>query len=164
MGIGPWSFRDKRDINKKEKDLIYKITQKLNQTLINVTQNKNKNQLYSFDKKNDEDKNYIDVFRKNTEKELEIFESERNTNFSKKNKNSLINIDCTLSDIKFGKGFFVTKDDLIFDLPSNFLNKAKCEEIGITYLINVNEISRLIPNDEYISKLHLYYSQNDNSH
>ena len=48
---GPWSFRDKRDINKKEKDLIYKITQKLNQTLINVTQNKNKNQLHSFDKK-----------------------------------------------------------------------------------------------------------------
>ena len=161
--LGPWSFREKEESNKDDINLIDKITQKVNQTLLKVTQKSHKNQPINFENY-DNDKNFIDVFKKNTEKELEIFESERKEEFSKKNKNILINVDCTLSDLTLGKGTFVTKDDLILNFPSSFLNKTKCEDIGNTYLINITEINRLIPTDEFISKLHLYYSQADNNH
>ena len=160
---GPWSFRDKEESNKHDINLIDIITQKVNQTLLKSTQKNYKIQSINFENYNN-DKNFIDVFKKNTEKELEIFESERKEEFSKKNKNILINVDCTLSDLTLGKGTFVTKDDLILNLPSCFLNKTKCEDIGNTYLINITEINRLIPTDEFISKLHSYYSQNDNNH
>ena len=161
--FGPWSFRDKEESNKDDINLIDKITQKVNQTLLKSTQKNHKNKPINIENY-DNDKNFIDVFKKNTEKELEIFESERKEEFSKKNKNILINVDCTLSDLTLGKGTFVTKDDLILNLPSCFLNKTKCEDIGNTYLINITEINRLIPTDEFISKLHSYYSQNDNNH
>ena len=161
---GAWSFRDKGNIKKIEINLIDKITQKVNQSLIKCTQKKNKNKSLIFKKNHYADNIFIDVFRKNAEKELEIFESERNSEFSKKNKKPLINIDSTLSDLSLGKGIFVTKDDLILNLPSSFLKKTKCDDIGNTYLINVSEINRLIPNDEFISKLHIYYSKNDNNH
>ena len=151
----PWSFRDKEDLKKDEISLIDKITQKVNQTLLKSTQKKNK--LPSDDR-------FIDVFKKNAEKELEIFESERREKYSQKNKNILINIDCTLSDLTLGKGTFVTKDDLIVNLPSSFLNKTNFEDIGNSYSINVTEINRLIPNDEFISKLHLFYSQNNKNY
>ena len=161
--FGPWSFRDKEESNKGDINLIDKITQKVNQTLLKSTQKNHKNQPINIENY-DNDKNFIDVFKKNTEKELEIFESERKEEFSQKNKNFLISVDCTLSDLTLGKGTFVTKDDLILNLPSNFLNKTKCEDIGNTFLINITEINRLIPTDEFISKLHSYYSQNDNNH
>ena len=107
----------------------------------------------------EDNQNFIDVFKKKAEKELEIFESERKEQYSQKNKNILINIDCTLSDLSLGKGTFVTKDDLILNMPSSFLNKTKFEDIGNSYSIKVTEINRLIPNDEFISNLHSYYSQ-----
>ena len=153
----PWSFRDKEELKKDKLNMIDKITQKVNQTLIKATKKKHNIALDSNYKNYEENKKYIDVFRKNAEKELEIFESERKMN---KNKNGLINIDCTLSDLTLGKGIFVTKDDLIFNLPSSFLNKTKMEDIGNSYSINISEINRLIPNDEFVSKLHLFYSQN----
>ena len=123
-----------------------------------MTKKKNSIALDSNYKNFEENKKFIDVFKKNAEKELEIFESERKMN---KNKNNgLINIDCTLSELTMGKGTFVTKDDLILNLPSSFLNKTKMEDIGNSYSINITEINRLIPNDEFVSKLHLFYSQN----
>ena len=156
----PWSFRDNEEPKKVELNLIDQITQKVNQTLIKSTQKKNKSPSFLLDTYED-DKNFIDVFKKNAEKELEIFESERREKSSHKNKNTFINIDCNLSDLSLGKGTFVTKDDLILNLPSSFLNKTNFEDIGNTYTINISEINRLIPNDEFISKLHLFYSQNN---
>ena len=153
----PWSFRDKEESKKDKSNIIDKITQKVNQTLLKAKKKKNSIVLDSNYKNYDENKKFIDVFKKNAEKELEIFESERKMN---KNKNGLINIDCTLSDLTLGKGTFVTKDDLILNLPSNLLNKTKMEDIGNSYSINITEINRLIPDDEFVSKLHLFYSQN----
>ena len=153
----PWSFRDKEESKKDKLNIIDKITQKVNQTLIKATKKKHNNTLDSNYKNFEESKKFIDVFKKNAEKELEIFESERKIN---KNKNGLINIDCTLSELTLGKGTFVTKDDIILNLPSSFLNKTKMEDIGNSYSINITEINRLIPNDEFVSKLHSFYSQN----
>ena len=153
----PWSFRDKEESKKDKLNLIDKITQKVNQTLLKSTIKKHNISLDSNYKNFEDNTKFIDVFKKNAEKELEIFESERKMN---KNKNGLINIDCTLSDLTLGKGTFVTKDDLILNLPSSFLNKTKMEDIGNSYSINITEINRLIPNDEFVSKLHLFYSQN----
>ena len=153
-----WNFRDKEESKKDKLNIIDTITQKVNQTLIKATKKKNSIALDSNYKNFEENKKFIDVFKKNAEKELEIFESERKMN---KNKNNgLINIDCTLSELTMGKGTFVTKDDLILNLPSSFLNKTKMEDIGNSYSINITEINRLIPNDEFVSKLHLFYSQN----
>ena len=159
----PWSFRDKKGDNSNEINLVDKLTQKLNQTLIKLTQKKNKVPPIINYENYRENIDYIDIFNKNSEKELEIFESERKERISKNNKNILLKIDCTLSDLELGKGTLVTKDDLILELPSNFLNKTNTEDIGNSYNISISEINPLIPNDEFISKLHLYYSQNVNS-
>ena len=159
----PWSFRDKESPKNNELSLIDEITQKVNQTLIKSTQKKHSSPEIPICDQFEDNKYFIDVFKKKTEKELEIFESERKEQYSKNNKNILINVDCTLSDLTLGKGTFVTKDDLILNLPSNFLNKTKFEDIGNSYSINITEINRLIPNDEFISNLHSYYSQNSNN-
>ena len=158
----PWSFRDKENPKNNELSLIDEITQKVNQTLIKSTQKKHLNLEMQIYDQFEDNRNFIDVFKKKTEKELEIFESERKEQYSKNNKNILINVDCTLSDLTLGKGTFVTKDDLILNLPSNFLNKTKFEDIGNSYSINITEINRLIPSDEFISNLHSFYSQNNN--
>ena len=155
----PWSFRDKESPKTNELSLIDKITQKVNQTLIKSTQKKPINPGITILDNHEDNQNFIDVFKKKAEKELEIFETERKEQYSQKNKSVLINIDCTLSDLSLGRGTFVTKDDLILNMPSSFLNKTKFEDIGNSYSIKVTEINRLIPNDEYISNLHSYYSQ-----
>ena len=157
----PWSFRDKESPKTNELSLIDKITQKVNQTLIKSTQKKPINPGITILDNHEDNQNFIDVFKKKAEKELEIFETERKEQFSQKNKSVLINIDCTLSDLSLGKGTFVTKDDLILNMPSSFLNKTKFEDIGNSYSIKVTEINRLIPNDEFISNLHSYYSQHN---
>ena len=157
----PWSFRDKESPKTNELSLIDKITQKVNQTLIKSTQKKPINPGITILDNHEDNQNFIDVFKKKAEKELEIFETERKEQYSQKNKSVLINIDCTLSDLSLGKGTFVTKDDLILNMPSSFLNKTKFEDIGNSYSIKVTEINRLIPNDEFISNLHSYYSQHN---
>ena len=157
----PWSFRDKESPKTNELSLIDKITQKVNQTLIKSTQKKPINPGITILDNQEDNQNFIDVFKKKAEKELEIFETERKEQYSQKNKSVLINIDCTLSDLSLGKGTFVTKDDLILNMPSSFLNKTKFEDIGNSYSIKVTEINRLIPNDEFISNLHSYYSQHN---
>ena len=155
----PWSFRDKESPKTNELSLIDKITQKVNQTLIKSTQKKPINPGITILDNHEDNQNFIDVFKKKAEKELEIFETERKEQYSQKNKSVLINIDCTLSDLSLGRGTFVTKDDLILNMPSSFLNKTKFEDIGNSYSLKVTEINRLIPNEEYISNLHSYYSQ-----
>ena len=157
----PWSFRDKESPKTNELSLIDKITQKVNQTLIKSTQKKPINPGITILDNHEDNQNFIDVFKKKAEKELEIFETERKEQYSQKNKSVLINIDCTLSDLSLGRGTFVTKDDLILNMPSSFLNKNKFEDIGNSYSIKVTEINRLIPNDEFISNLHSYYSQHN---
>ena len=157
----PWSFRDKESPKTNELSLIDKITQKVNQTLIKSTQKKPINPGITILDNHEDNQNFIDVFKKKAEKELEIFETERKEQYSQKNKSVLINIDCTLSDLSLGRGTFVTKDDLILNMPSSFLNKTKFEDIGNSYSIKVTEINRLIPNDEFISNLHSYYSQHN---
>ena len=157
----PWSFRDKESPKTNELSLIDKITQKVNQTLIKSTQKKPINPGITILDNHEDNQNFIDVFKKKAEKELEIFETERKEQYSQKNKSVLIKIDCTLSDLSLGRGTFVTKDDLILNMPSSFLNKTKFEDIGNSYSIKVTEINRLIPNDEFISNLHSYYSQHN---
>jgi len=157
----PWSFRDKESPKANELSLIDKITLKVNQTLIKSTQKKPINPGITILDNHEDNQNFIDVFKKKAEKELEIFETERKEQYSQKNKSVLINIDCTLSDLSLGRGTFVTKDDLILNMPSSFLNKTKFEDIGNSYSIKVTEINRLIPNDEFISNLHSYYSQHN---
>ena len=162
-----WSFRNKDESsdvnNKKELSTIEKLTQKVNQYLIKSTQNKN-NIISEPDLKYfvEETKN-LDFFKKSIEKELEIFESERKMQLINKNKDkkNLMNLNMTLSELSFGKGIFVTKDDLIVNIPSNFLPNTNLDDIGNEFIVNMNEIDRLIPTDDYVAKLHLEFSKDN---
>ena len=164
-----WSFRNKDDSIsiKNEKDLstIEKLTNKVNQTLIKETKNKNKIISEPNLKYFEEETKNLDFFKKSIEKELEIFESERKLQLMNKNKekNNLMNLNMTLSELNQGTSVFVTRDDLIINLPSNFLINTNSDDIGNEFIINLKEVDRLIPTDDYISKFHLEYSKdNDN--
>ena len=73
-----------------------------------------------------------------------------------------MNLNMTLSDINIGKCTFVTKDDLIVNLPNYFLSKTNIDDIGNEFQINLKEIERLIPSDDSVAKLHLEYSKENN--
>ena len=164
-----WSFRNKEESvennNKKELSTIERLTQKVNQTLINSSKNRNNiisdNDIKYFE---EESKN-LDFFKKSVEKELEIFESERKLQIMNKNKDkkNLMNLNMTLSELNLGKGVFVTKDDIIVNLPSNFLNNTNSDDIGNEYIISMNEIERLIPTDDYVAKLICLRKKIDNN-
>ena len=164
-----WSFRNKEESvennNKKELSTIERLTQKVNQTLINSSKNRNNiisdNDIKYFE---EESKN-LDFFKKSVEKELEIFESERKLQIMNKNKDkkNLMNLNMTLSELNQGTSVFVTRDDLIINLPSNFLINTNSDDIGNEFIINLKEVDKYIPSDDYISKFHLEYSKdNDN--
>ena len=163
-----WSFRNKEDLsnenNKKGLSIIDVLTQKVNQTLMKSSQKKPKKYLDVNTKYYEEESKNLDFFKKSVEKELEIFESERKMQIlNKKNKeNKLLNLNMTLSEINSGKSIFVTKDDLIVNLPNNFLSNTNLEDIGNEYQINMREIDRLIPTDDSIAKLHSEYSKDSN--
>ena len=53
----------------------------------------------------------------------------------------------------------MSKDDLIVNLPNNFMTNINMDDIGNDYQINMKEIDRLIPTDEDVSKLHSEYSK-----
>ena len=72
-----------------------------------------------------------------------------------------MNLNITLSELNLGKGVFISKDDLIINLPSNFLTKTKLDDMGNEYQISLSEINRLIPDDDYVAKLHLEYSRDN---
>ena len=162
-----WSFRNKDESvetnNKKELSTIERLTQKVNQTLINSTKNRNNIISEPNIKYFEEESKNLNFFKKSVEKELEIFESERKLQLMNKNKDkkNLMNLNMTLSELNLGKGVFVTKDDVIVNLPSNFLNNTNSDDIGNEYIISMNEIDRLIPTDDYVAKLHQEYSKDD---
>ena len=164
-----WSFRNKDDStsikNKKELTTIEKITQKVNQTLINSAKNKNNIISEPNLKYFEEERKNLDFFKKSIEKELEIFESERKMELMNKNsnKNNLMNLNMTLSELNQGTSVFVSKDDLIINLPTHFLIDTNSDDIGNEFIINLKEVDKYIPSDDYISKFHLEYSKdNDN--
>ena len=162
-----WSFRNKDEspnINKvKELSTIEKLIEKVNKTLNESTQKKHNIATDSNLKYFEEEQKNLDFFKVSIEKELEIFESERKTQLRQKNqdKNNVMNLNITLSELNLGKGVFISKDDLIINLPSNFLTKTKLDDMGNEYQISLSEINRLIPDDDYVAKLHLEYSRDN---
>ena len=163
-----WSFRNKNEDsinnnNKKEPSIIDILTQKMNKTLIDSNKKKRNKISDTNIKYYEEERKNLDFFKKSIEKELEIFESERKMDLIKnKDKTNLMNLNMTLSDINIGKCTFVTKDDLIVNLPNYFLPKTNIDDIGNDYQINMKEIERLIPSDDSVAKLHLEYSKGNN--
>ena len=164
-----WSFRNKNEDtinnnNKKEPSIIDILTQKVNKTLIDSNKRKRNKLSDTNIKYYEEERKNLDFFKKSVEKELEIFESERKRDLINKNKdiNNLMNLNMTLSDINIGKCTFVTKDDLIVNLPNYFLAKTNIDDIGNEFQINLKEIERLIPSDDSVAKLHLEYSKENN--
>ena len=112
----------------------------------------------------EEETKNLDFFKKSVEKELEIFESERKMQLMNKNKDkkNLMNLNMTLSEINIGKCTFVTKDNLIVNLPNYFLQNINIDDIGNEFQINVKEIDKIIPSDDSVAKLHLEYSKENN--
>ena len=162
-----WSFRNKNEDsfnnNIKEPSIIDILTQKVNKTLIDSNKKKRNKISDTNIKYYEEERKNLDFFKKSVEKELEIFESERKKEIiNNKDKNNLMNLNMTLSDINIGKCTFVTKDDLIVNLPNYFLPKTNMDDIGNEYQINMKEIDRLIPSDDSVAKLHLEYSKENN--
>ena len=164
-----WSFRNREESsnnnNEKELTTIEKLIQKVNLALIKSAQKKKNISSDSNSKYYEEETKNLDFFKKSLEKELEIFESERKMQLMDKNvrKTNIMNLNMTLSELNEGKGVFVTKDDLIINLPSNFLKNTNLDDIGNEFQISMNEIDSLIPNDEFVAKLHLEYSKDSNS-
>ena len=160
-----WSFRNKDDSsnrnNKKEVSNIDILTQKVNQALIKSTHKKHNIISEPNLKYFEEENKNLDFFKKSVEKELEIFESERKMQYLNKNKNdnNLLKLNMTLSEINLGKCVFVAKDDLIVNLPNNFMTNINMDDIGNDYQINMKGIDRLIPTDEDVSKVHSEYSK-----
>ena len=69
----------------------------------------------------------------------------------------------TLSEINQGNCLFVTNKDIMVNLPKNLLINTNLDDIGNEYQINMKEIENLIPNDDIIAKMHLKYSENNNT-
>ena len=162
-----WSFRNKNteslnnDTNKKEPTIVDILMQKVNKTLIDSNKKKRNKISDTNIRYFEEETKNLDFFKKSVEKELEIFESERKMQLMNKNKDkkNLMNLNITLSDINKGKCTFVTKDDLIVNLPNYFLQNINTNDIGNEFQLNMKEIDRLIPTDEDVSKLHSEYSK-----
>ena len=165
-----WSFRNKNteslnnDTNKKEPTIVDILMQKVNKTLIDSNKKKRNKISDTNIRYFEEETKNLDFFKKSVEKELEIFESERKMQLMNKNKDkkNLMNLNMTLSDINIGKCTFVTKDDLIVNLPNYFLQNINTNDIGNEFQINMNEIDKIIPSDDSVAKLHLEYSKENN--
>ena len=165
-----WSFRNKNteslnnDTNKKEPTIVDILTQKVNKTLIDSNKKKRNKISDTNIRYFEEETKNLDFFKKSVEKELEIFESERKMQLMNKNKDkkNLMNLNMTLSEINIGKCTFVTKDNLIVNLPNYFLQNINTDDIGNEFQINMNEIDKIIPSDDSVAKLHLEYSKENN--
>ena len=131
------------------------------------------------------------LFVKKTEKELEVFESERfdlngnndssvdsqesfqNITNSNNNKNNnapsekeskdsnsnrkyLNKVICTLSKNESGFATFVSKDDLIFVLPSLFIPSNL--NVGNTYVFKLAEVDQAQNKIDKVNSIHNYYS------
>lgn len=119
------------------------------------------------------------IFVKKTEKELEVFESERvpsnnNSNPSSSDdsspKNVILNTEkessssrkylnkviCTLSKNESGFATFVSKDDLIFVLPSLFIPSNL--NVGNTYVFKLAEVDQAKDKVDKVNAIHNYYA------
>jgi hypothetical protein len=115
---------------------------------------------------------------KTTEKELEIFETERlkkkesfenlhtiketeedNNNKDKNNENEkcLSKVICTLSKIEGGYATFVSSNDLIFILPSLFIPKDLIP--GNSYIFELCELELAENKINKVNQIHNFYSK-----
>ena len=120
------------------------------------------------------------MFMKTTEKELEIFETERlkkkesfdNYEIFLENENNNINnekeennekekclskVICTLSKIEDGYATFVSSNDLIFILPSLFIPKDL--NPGSSYIFELCELELAENKINKVNKIHNLYSK-----
>lgn len=168
------SFRTKDGKNNQEVDEIEKLCSKVSDVLIS-------HELDQNPKKEKEVVDYKKIFYTKNEKELEVFESERGMNNepnilsssesydsdsedygfnnSHHKSKSLRKVICTLSKIENGSATFVSKDDLIFVLPSFFIPKNL--NIGNTYMFKLNELDQANNKINKINTIHKYYSQDE---
>ena len=122
------------------------------------------------------------IFVKKTEKELEVFESERlpppnkssassssdenspqnmnivmNTEKESNNSRKYLNkVICTLSKNESGFATFVSKDDLIFVLPSLFIPSNL--NVGNTYVFKLAEVDQAKDKVDKVNEIHNYYA------
>ena len=118
------------------------------------------------------------MFMKTTEKELEIFETERlkkkesfenlhtiketeedNNNKDENNENEkcLSKVICTLSKIEGGYATFVSSNDLIFILPSLFIPKDLIP--GNSYIFELCELELAENKINKVNQIHNFYSK-----
>jgi hypothetical protein len=135
---------------------------------------------HEIEPKNKEEEKKTDfkkMFMKTTEKELEIFESERlikknsfenefkenqELNDLEKESNSenekcLSKVICTLSKIEGGYATFVSSNDLIFVLPSLFIPKDL--NPGSSYIFELCELEYAENKINQVNKIHKMYSK-----
>lgn len=167
------SFRTQDGKNNHEIDEIEKLCSRVSEVLkLHECERKPKKEQETVD--------YKKIFFKKNEKELEVFESERevkdepNIHLSSESENSedydminsyhksksLSKVICTLSKIENGSATFVSKDDLIFVLPSFFIPKNL--NIGNTYMFKLNELDQANNKLNKVNTIHKYYSQDQN--
>ena len=117
------------------------------------------------------------MFMKTTEKELEIFESERlikknsfenefkenqelndlEKESNNENEKCLSKVICTLSKIEGGYATFVSSNDLIFVLPSLFIPKDL--NPGSSYIFELCELEFAENKINKVNKIHNLYSK-----
>ncbi len=150
---------------------IEALCEKVSNLLINHEIEQNK---IEKEKKTD----FKKMFMKTTEKELEIFETERlkkkesfenlhtikeneedNNNKDENNENEkcLSKVICTLSKIEGGYATFVSSNDLIFVLPSLFIPKDL--NPGSSYIFELCELEFAENKINKVNKIHNLYSK-----
>ena len=122
------------------------------------------------------------ILKNFSEKELEVFETERishnknsvnldsakfsnnsmkyNGNKNTNNTKYLNKVICTLSKNENGFATFVSKDDLIFVLPSLFIPSNL--NVGSTYVFKLAKVDQADDKMDKINAIHQYYAQEHN--
>ena len=135
---------------------------------------------HEIEPKNKEEEKKTDfkkMFMKTTEKELEIFESERlikknsfenefkenqelndlEKESNNENEKCLSKVICTLSKIEGGYATFVSSNDLIFILPSLFIPKDLIP--GSSYIFELCELELAENKINKVNQIHNFYSK-----
>ena len=135
---------------------------------------------HEIEPKNKEEEKKTDfkkMFMKTTEKELEIFESERlmkknsfenefkenqelndlEKESNNENEKCLSKVICTLSKIEGGYATFVSSNDLIFVLPSLFIPKDL--NPGSSYIFELCELEFAENKINKVNQIHNFYSK-----
>lgn len=181
------SFRTTDEKSHSTKNNIEQLCDKVSTLLRSHQINKSKAPELELLDKNKESE-IKKLFVKKTEKELEVFETERcdvncshgvdsqeslpnitnsnnnkNTTSSEKeskdsnsNRKYLNKVICTLSKNESGFATFVSKDDLIFVLPSLFIPSNL--NVGNTYVFKLAEVDQAQNKIDKVNSIHNYYS------